>query len=200
MPTTAAFSLSLCKKLAPLSVFVIAGTMHLHASIIATATFTDTQPIAGTYEYDLTLNNTGTTTIGTFWFAWIPGAGFMSAAPSNVQSPSNWNAILTNASHAIQWTTTTNLLAPGDSVSGFMFDSTLSPTDLEAAFAGPGLGAGDPVATFFVYIAAPLADPGYQGTASPAASAGAPEPSTTMLAALAFGLVGCRRLARPARR
>jgi hypothetical protein len=175
---------------------LLLGTaMSAHAGILATGTFTDTQPVAGTYEYNITVNNTGTTTIGTFWFAWIVGAGFMSATPTSVQSPTGWTEIPTNGGKAIQWKTSTSLLAPGDSLSGFMFDSTLSPTDLESPFAGPGLGAGDTVATSFVYIAAPLADPGYQFVVT----AGAPEPSTMLLAALGIGLAAYRKLGKPLR-
>jgi hypothetical protein len=201
MNKIAVTSLNVRKKLVTLSMLVMAGALQLHAGLLATATFTDTQPTPGQFDYDLTLNNTGTTTIGTFWFSWIPGAGFMSATPTSVQSPTGWTDNLTNSGAAIQWVTTTNLLAPGASESGFMFDSTLSPAQLEAPFAGTGLGSGDPVATFFVYIAAPLADPGAQSVAMPAAvSTAAPEPSTMLLAALAIGLVNWRKLARSAAR
>lgn len=165
---------------------ICAGAPSLFASgIDATATFTNALISPGEYQYDLTLDNIGTTTIGTFWFSWIPGAGFMSVAPTDVASPTGWHDVLTNGNSAIQWTTTTNLLAPGDSISGFQFDSTLTPAQLEAPFAGPGLGTGDPVATSFVYIAAPLADPGAQIVAT----AATPEPATTVSTALGFGLI-----------
>jgi hypothetical protein len=199
MHTTNAVYRGFRRRLAALSVLGIAATIELHAGIVATATYADTQPTSGNYQYDITLNNTGTTTIGTFWFSWIPGAGFLSATPTSINAPTGWVDALSNANMAIRWTTTTDLLAPGASVSGFMFDSTLSPTNLGAPFAGPGLGTGDPVDTFFVYIAAPLADPGFQGAATPAAVA-SPEPSTMMLGALALGLIGWRKFARPAAR
>jgi hypothetical protein len=56
------------------------------AGLDATATYTDALLSNGEYQYDLTLKNTGTTTIGTYWFAWIPGAGFLSAPPTDVMS------------------------------------------------------------------------------------------------------------------
>jgi hypothetical protein len=37
----------------------------------ASATIAATQLASGEYQYTLNLNDTGTTTIGTFWFAWI---------------------------------------------------------------------------------------------------------------------------------
>jgi len=165
-----------------------AGPSLFASGIDATATYTDSMISPGEYQYDLTLNNTGTTTIGTFWFSWIPGAGFMPASPTDVQSPTGWSDVLTNANASIQWTTTSDLLAPGDSLSGFDFDSTTTPAQLQALFAGPGLGTGDPTATSFVYIAAPLADPGQQLVATQAIAT-TPEPATSISVAVGFGLI-----------
>jgi hypothetical protein len=158
-----------------------------HAGILATATYTDSTVSPGVYQYDLTLDNTGTTTIGTFWFSWIPGAGFLTATPTSIISPTGWSDIPTNANQAIQWTTTSDLLAPGDSLSGFEFDSTETPTQMLGSFPGPGRGAGDPETTAFVYIAAPLADPGFQLTAEPAVTP-TPEPGTLLLTLSGLGL------------
>lgn len=158
---------------------------NLFASVIATAAYTVNPAGPGVYQYNLTLNNTGTTTIGTFWFSWIPGQGFMSATPTNILSPAGWNGITTNAGSAIQWTTSSSLLAPGNSVSGFEFDSTMTPAQIQGPFAGPGIGVGDPISTAFVYIAAPLADPGFQLTATQTM----PEPSTTLSATFGLGLL-----------
>jgi PEP-CTERM motif len=160
------------------------------AGLSASATFTDVETSPGVFDYSLTLNNTGTTTIGTFWFSWIVGVGFMPTAPTSVSSPSGWSDILTNGGSAIQWTTTTDLLAAGDSLSGFEFVTTVTPAELLAAFPGPGLGTGDPTSTFFVYIATPLADPGSQSVATEAAAAGTvPEPGSAFLALLGIGAV-----------
>ena len=174
-----------CKTLALLAtVAALAATAH--ASILATATYTDTLVSPGVYQYDVTLNNTGTTTIGTLWFSWIPGAGFLTATPTGVISPTGWTDTITNAGKAVRWTTSSDLLAPGDSLSGFEFDSTETPAQMLLPFAGPGLGAGDPETTSFVYIAAPLADPGFQLTAEPAAPT--PEPGTLLLTLTGLGL------------
>src|SRR5579864_6443641 len=87
-----------------IAISAVAASIGLPASagVMATATYTDSQISPGVYEYDLTLDNTGTTTIGTFWFSWIPGAGFMSATPTNITSPSNWSDIPTNGNKSIQ--------------------------------------------------------------------------------------------------
>src|SRR5260370_42399510 len=113
-----------------LSVLAI-GVADLHAaSLSATSTFTDTLVSPGEYQYIITLNNTGTTTIGTFWFSWIPGFGFMTVAPTNIQSPTGWTGVTTNSNASIQWLDS-SLLAPGASVTGFEFESTLTPAQLE---------------------------------------------------------------------
>ena len=74
------------------------------ATIVAT-------PIAGDeFQYTITLNDTGTTTIGTVWFAWddLPDQNFLKTAPSTVGSPTGWKSLVTHGSKTdgfgIQWT------------------------------------------------------------------------------------------------
>jgi hypothetical protein len=170
---------------------ICAGGPSLVASgLDATATFTDSLVSPGDYQYDLTLNNTGSTTIGTFWFSWVPGAGFMSVSPTDVVSPSGWQDMLTNGGGAIQWTAIapSDDLATGGSLTGFEFDSTLTPAEIEMDYEGLGTGHGDPITTAFVYSGAPFSDAGLQIAAAPAAIA-TPEPATTWITALGFGLI-----------
>jgi len=176
------------KLLLLLAVFLAASVAIRADGLDATATYTNMQVSPGVFQYDLTLNNTGTTTIGTFWFSWIPGAGFMGVSPTNVMSPAGWTDTLTNAGASIQWLTAAPI-APGTSVSGFIFDSTMTPAQFMGTFAGPGLGTGDPITTATIYIAAPFDDPGAQITATTAAVVGTPEPSSLSLAAIATGLL-----------
>jgi hypothetical protein len=94
---------------------------------------------------------------------------------------------------SIQWTNPSPL-AMGASVTGFMFDSTMTPAQFLGTFPGPGLGMGDPITTASLYTGVPFgnpmgSDPGAQITAMPAAVVGTtPEPSTLSLAAIAMGL------------
>jgi hypothetical protein len=176
-------------KLLLLLVVFLAASVSIRANgLDATATYTDMMVSPGVFQYDLTLTNTGTTTIGTFWFSWIPGAGFMGVTPTNVMSPAGWAAMITNSGASIQWTNPSTL-AMGDSATGFMFDSTMTPAQFLGTFPGPGLGMGDPITTAFLYIGMPLVGPGAQITAMPAAVVGTPEPSTLSLAAIAMGLL-----------
>ena len=188
-------------KLAVLAFGVGMGlSSHAFADITATATFTDTPDasLAGVNDYSITLNNTGTTTIGTFWFGWVPGAGFLSATPTDIGSPSGWTDMTTNSGAAIQWTTSTPLAA-GSSLSGFTFDSTETPAQLLSAFTGTGIGSGDPQSTAFVYSGAPLVGQGDQFVVTPAAAATGgtgvtPEPSTLVL--FGTGILGLAGAAR----
>jgi hypothetical protein len=96
------------------------------ASLIGTATITPSQIDATHYHYDLVLNDTGTTTIGTFWFAWKPGQDYMPVQPTDILSPANWTEMVTAAGagdgFAIQWVAAAGSeLAAGASLAGFSF-------------------------------------------------------------------------------
>src|SRR5258706_349712 len=58
-----------------------------YGAIGASATITPSQLGPSSYEYAMTLTNTGTTPIGTFWFAWFPGYDLLPHAPSAIKSP-----------------------------------------------------------------------------------------------------------------
>jgi fermentation-respiration switch protein FrsA (DUF1100 family) len=165
------------------AVTALAATAHA-SGIFATATITGTEISPGEYNYSITLNNTGTTTIGTYWFGWVPGEGFLTSTPTSVVSPAGWTDTVTNSGAAVRWVTTTNLLASGDSLSGFSFDSTETPAQLLLT-APSGVGAGDPVTTSYVYIGAPLGDPGFQLDTQLT-----PEPGTMLLLLTGGSLVG----------
>ena len=192
-----ASSLHSLRKALILSGFLSLSTSALLAAgISASATISNTEPTPGVWNYSMTLNNTGTTTLGTFWFAWVPGAGFLTATPSSISSPAGWTELSTNAGDAIQWTTTTSLLAAGQSLSGFDFTSTESPTQLLGTFAGSptGAGAGDPDLTSVSYTGAPLVGTASQFVVS--AAAVTPEPGSLVLTLTGFGLAGFASLRR----
>ena len=158
---------------------------------MATATYTVSQITSTTFQYSLTLTDTGTTTIGTFWFSWVPGEDFMPVAPMNINSPNGWSDLVTHGGpgdgFAIQWVATpADVIAPGNTLAGFQFQSTMTPAELMAAniFYPDKL----PVATAFVFSGAPFSDAGFQLTA---AMSPVPEPSmmlgtVTLLGGLAI--------------
>lgn len=136
----------------------------------ASAKLSFTQVNASTYHYSLTLNNIGTTNLGTFWFAWVPGEDFMPTSPTNITSPADWAPTIVNTGtgdgYAILWIADSNTtLAPGASLSGFEFDSTTTPQQMAGSapfYDNP------PVLTSFVYAGAPFNDPGYEFVVSTA--------------------------------
>jgi hypothetical protein len=170
-----------------LSVLVVLTALPFgvtHAAINATATLSTQQLGPNSYEYSVTLNNTGDTNIGTYWFSWIPGYDFLTPSPTQVSSPAGWtggvqqDGFLTGY-YALEWTTNTPLAA-GQSLSGFKFDTSESPS----ALMGTSYFAGYPVATSYVYIGASEASPGQLFNTSITV----PEPMT--LAPVALAAVG----------
>lgn len=124
---------------------------------------------ANTYRYSLDLQNNGTTTIGTFWYSWVPGEDFLPSSPTNIVSPAGWTSTITgggaNNGYAIEWTTTSPIAA-GSVVSGFGFDSPDAPTVLLEVSPAHSTHT---VGTTFVYQGAPLVGTGFQFSVEPVA-------------------------------
>ena len=116
----------------------------------------------GTNAYSMTLNNTGTTEVGTFWYSWLPPCqNFMSVLPTNITSPAGWTSSITNNGSmmdgfGILWFATSPLsnLAAGSSLSGFSFDSTLPANQLTTS--DTPFYAGTPVGTSVAYTDSPF--------------------------------------------
>ncbi|HEX4123192.1 MAG TPA: hypothetical protein VHY37_00590, partial [Tepidisphaeraceae bacterium] len=164
--------------------------MSESASAVLTLASTSGTPTAPVYNYAITLTNTGTTPIGTFWFAWVPGEDFLPTVPLSESSAAGWgNASGTSSTpaitgsgnssdgSAIQWVaqSPSALLGAGQSLSGFAFSSDDSPTALSGH--SPSHPS-EPVLTAFVYQGAPFSDAGFEFTVTNDASA-APTTTTT---------------------
>ena len=136
----------------------------------ASATIAATQLSSAQYQYTITLDDTGSTTIGTFWFAWVPGEDFLDNSPSSVTAPAGWTDNITNAGSndgfAIEWTASSpsSDLAPGGSLTGFSFISSEPPSSL---FGDSHFFPGTPELTSFVYSGAPFSDAGFQFAVEP---------------------------------
>ena len=168
----------------------ITGSFPLAAGEMASATYTVTQLSPTTWDYALTLTDTGTTPLGTFWFSWLPGQGYMNTAPISASGPAGWVAVTTNGTSAgdgfsERWVDTVGVLNPGGSVSGFSFISATTPTEL----AGPSpFHGGIPELTADVFMGAPLVGPDAPFLVTLAATA-TPEPSSFVLILSAGGLL-----------
>jgi hypothetical protein len=137
------------------------------ADLHASATIS-TGSTSAPYNYTVTLNNTGTTDIGTFWFAWTDTPtfyDFLPSVPTITGYPTGWIASVTNAfqgdGYGMDFYNSIygnvgSPIAPGTSAA-FTFTSPDSPQTVNGeSFVPPNR-----VTTSFVYMGFPLSDPGF---------------------------------------
>jgi hypothetical protein len=147
---------------------------------------------AGVYDYTITLHNTSATTIGTFWYAWIPGYFFLPSTPASATAPAGWTATIFS-SYSIEYTANApaNYLGAGGSLN-FQFTSTDTPAALAA---NSPHDPSYPVGTSYLYSGGPFSDAGYQFVVQ---SVPEPSPLGLLLAGfLGLALAGWRRLQKP---
>jgi Hint domain len=127
----------------------------------ASATISVTQIDPTDWKYSITLTDTSTTPIGTFWFAWVPGKDFLDTSPNTITNPAGWTNMITHFGssdgYAIQWKTSSSFLAGDSSLSGFSFVSSDAPS---AVFSNSNFFP-TPATTSVVYAGAPLSDAGF---------------------------------------
>ena len=141
-------------------------------------------PANPVFNYDITVTDTGTTNIGTFWFSWVPDVDLLPSAPLSVSNPAGWTNTVIGANNSsdgssIQWVAQSpgSALMPGQSLSGFDFSSPDSPAALSGQSPShPSLAA----LTSFVYGGAPFSDTAFQFTVT-----GVPSSKTASTTALA---------------
>lgn len=163
---------------------LLALTVAAEAQTNAEAFITFTQNNS-LFTYDITLHNTGTTNIGTLWYAWKPGEDYLPIAPSAHSNPSGWTFTQTTSTGfgtGLRWTVpAAGELTPGSTLSGFTFTTTTTPDEL----AGLSIfGNHPPVGTTFVYEHAFTGLTSSGGSATFVTSV-VPEPAS--LAALGMG-------------
>lgn len=133
-------------------------------SELATETLVAQKIKTGDYRYTITLKDTGTTTIGTFWFSWVPGEDFMPVRPLSVTDPKGWTDNITNGGasdgFAIQYlaSSPSSDLQPGQS-KVFHFHSSATPKEM---FGKSTFHPTELVTTSFIYSGGPFSDPGYE--------------------------------------
>ena len=121
-------------------------------------TYTSQQITDNSYQYTFTLNNTGTTDIGTLWVGWIAGSPGITQ-PSNLllNNPNagaapGWTGFSVHngtGGFSVEWFDTDTPLPPGQSLTGFTMTTADSPTYL----AGPSfLGPTVPVRSSWIFI------------------------------------------------
>ena len=112
-----------------------ASNISSHAQS-ATATISDVAAGGGVFDYTITLQNTGTTSLDAFWYGWTLGGNNLSPAITSPGSSLGWTdtALLGNTS--ISWVGNSgNALAQGQSAT-FTFDSTETPSAITTSPSG----------------------------------------------------------------
>ena len=123
---------------------------------------------SGPYTYSLifTDDSTATSSIGSVWYAWIPGQFYLPGVPTSASAPAGWTATIQGDSIQFVANAPANEITAGQSLSGFNYQATFTPAQLAAA---PNSGDSDAYSGFF-------SDSGIIFTVQPV-----PEPSTQML-------------------
>ncbi len=187
----------------------VAPALALLSSSVARASETASATIAavadgGNWQYNLTLTNTSTdsSTIGTFWFSWVPGQSFLASNPLTVTAPTGWEngpfsqsagGFEQGASIEFQATSSGSYLAAGHTLNGFSFTSPDAPSSVFGNSIYSFGGSHPPVLTAFVYSGAPFNDNGQQFMVQ-----AVPEPTALALCGLVLGgflLLNRRRVA-----
>ena len=181
----------------------IGSTLGAAAQTISASAGFSSQPAGGgLFDYTITLNNSAssTTSIGTFWYAWLPGQDYLPSSPTLVTPPTGWSDFITHFGstdgYAIEFVAndSANALAPGQSLD-FNFETLDSP----AALAGNSpFYPSTPIGTSVVYGGAPFSGPSDQFVVLPT-SVAEPSPITLWLfGAVGLLLFGTRPATRPA--
>lgn len=113
--------------------------------VIATGTFTDVAGSGGNFDYTVTLHNTGTEAIQSFWMGWIPGA-FDVASPSSAGNNLGWSSVLDG--NSVQYGGSAGTALAVGALGTFTFDSTTTPAAIASAMNNAGAstvyGVNDP--------------------------------------------------------
>jgi hypothetical protein len=167
-----------------------ASTATSHAQS-ATATISGVAAGGGVFDYTITLKNTGTTSVDSFWYAWTLNGNNLSTAITTSGSSLGWIDTALEGNTSISWEGNSgDALAVGQSAT-FTFDSTETPSAITTSPSGESV----------VYVSATGPNTFGQnspGSASPVFSptlVPAPEPSSMgLVAAGALVLAVARRL------
>ena len=112
-----------------------ASTVSSHAQN-ATATISGVAAGGGVFDYTITLQNTGTTSLDSFWYAWTLSGNNLSTGITTPGSSLGWVDTALEGNTSISWEGNSgNTLAVGQSAT-FTFDSTETPSAITTSPSG----------------------------------------------------------------
>jgi hypothetical protein len=151
----------------------------------ASATISGTV-VAGGYDYTVTLHNTGTTSLDSFWYGWTTAGNNLPSVPTTIGNDLGWAN--TGSGNSIMWTGGTAIGVGGSGT--FTFFDTSTPTAITTTPSGESVA----------YVSGIDFSQGNGTTSTPAFSpvlVASPEPSTTALlgvGSLGLLVLGWRKL------
>ncbi len=149
---------------------VVASPAYGSETASATIALASSELVGGQqqYTYSLSLTNTSTdgSTVGTFWFAWIPHQSYLASNPISVSAPTGWEdgpdsqsvgGALGEKGASIEFQAdgSGSYLTAGTTLKGFSFTTADSPSSV---FGDSIYFPGTPVLTSQVYHAGPFSD------------------------------------------
>ena len=161
---------------------------RLLAGIIPSGVITST-PDGSNFDYTITLSNSSASnaSIGTFWYAWVPGEDFLATSPVSVSQPTGWTESVTNMGAGDGYAILFISNGSADNVQpGSTLDFGFTSADTPAEVNGDSVFyPGTPVGTSFVYPQGPFSDSGYVFvvTSAPTLKSIAVTPANTSLPA-----------------
>jgi hypothetical protein len=146
----------------------------------ATATISDVAVGGGIFDYTIVLQNTGSTSLEGFWYAWTLSGNNLSANITNPGSSLGWTDTVLEGNTSISYQGNSgNALAANQSAT-FTFDSTETPTQITTSPSGESV-------VYTGAIGFNQADPGISSPVFSPTLVAAPEPSSLSL--LMTGLI-----------
>lgn len=149
----------------------------------ATATISDVAAGGGVFDYTITLHNTGTSALESFWYAWTLSGNNLSTAitAGSAASSLGWNNTAIEGNTSISWVGGAGDALAGGQSATFTFTSTETPTAITTSPSGESVA----------YVGGIDFSQGSAGDSTPVFSPTlqtVPEPSSVGL--VAAGLVG----------
>lgn len=131
-----------CKSGIAVMALLCIAMSHAFGQLAGTATIFAT-PDGGNFDYTISLKNTGSTNIGTFWFGWTPPGmpteyDFLPSQPLSTNQPTGWvvGPFAGSPGYSIEFNNSTGSLIPPGQTATFHFTSPDSPATLQGSTFG----------------------------------------------------------------